>query len=153
MYHFSHNILQLWGPRIMRKMIITSASQLHQLSYPYNHIWSHAQLMHIKTYSRGVWVCVSLRKRKWRTKGSMHCLNHMQWMEERELIAILKTPTIRYSLIFNPTFFSFPVWFVPHCHSMLSIFTLHSHGSNYDNHPLCCREELWKLPKKRSMRL
>ena len=40
----------------------------------------------------------------WRTRGHMHRLNHMQLTEERALIAMLKTPSIRSSLIFKPIF-------------------------------------------------
>ena len=52
-----------------------------------------------KQYPNKTW------EREWRTKGLRNCLNYMHQMEERDLIAILKSPIIRYSLIFR-TFFS-----------------------------------------------
>ena len=99
--------------------------QLHQLSCLYIHLFSQQtpKGVHIKkkTYSRCIWVCVSLREREWRTKGPMNCLNYMHRMEERDLIAILKTPIIRYSLIFRTFFFTFPAihWFVCWKHQRL----------------------------------
>ena len=74
-----------------------------------------------KIHIAGASEFVCLWEREWRTKGPMNCLNYMHRMEERDLIAILKTPIIRYSLIFRTFFFTFPAihWFVCWKHQRL----------------------------------
>ena len=102
--------------------------QLHQLSCLYIHLFSQQtpKGVHIKKKKKikhiaGASEFVCLWEREWRTKGPMNCLNYMHRMEERDLIAILKTPIIRYSLIFRTFFFTFPAihWFVCWKHQRL----------------------------------